>query len=311
MARSSSTRAASRSERRRRERTEQSAAPLPSDAGARHDWRAPDRAGRRRIAHPRRVWEGAGRAGAGSGWRAGAARPPLAAVLGVVGEDVEHPRPAVLVRAHGLLVPEVTVGEDDGRQAVLLGEVDLDQRPPGVAVPEPGEREARRRLDLGVEAAAGVLGARDRIAHGHAHGAADAQVHLRFARLPAALRPPPAAQHLLARPGVEDVPDRRAVCPFDAQVHRRRRRIITHARASRSAAVMPGSSGITSSTGTPATCAKTITRRALPGSGGSARPSPSPPQGRRTRRGAAATGTAASADSPPASPPTPPGARAP
>src|SRR3954471_9209448 len=52
---------------------------------------------------------------------------------------VEALPPAVLVRPHGLLVPEVAVGEADRRDALDLLEVDLDQLALVVAVPEPGE----------------------------------------------------------------------------------------------------------------------------------------------------------------------------
>src|SRR5207248_6741357 len=118
-------------------------------------------------------------------------------------EVVEQPAPPGRVVADGLLVPEAAVGEADGGDAVALLEVDLDQRAPRVAVPDPGEREAGRRLDLGVAAAAAVLGILVGIAHDDADGTADAKVDLRLARLPAVLCLPPAADHRLARPRVE------------------------------------------------------------------------------------------------------------
>jgi len=73
-------------------------------------------------------------------------------------EVVEGLAPSVLVRTHGLLVPQTAVLEVDGGEAlVCLFEIDLDQLARAVAVPDPGEREAIRRVDLRVAAAAAVL----------------------------------------------------------------------------------------------------------------------------------------------------------
>src|SRR5918995_4781882 len=72
-------------------------------------------------------------------------------------EVVERPAPAVLVRNPGLLVPQAAVREADRGGALALLEVDLDQLPPGVAVPRPGESQARRRIHLGVLTAPAVL----------------------------------------------------------------------------------------------------------------------------------------------------------
>src|ERR671921_1851006 len=80
-------------------------------------------------------------------------------------EIVERAAPAVLVRAHGLLVPQPAVREVHGRDAVGLLEVELDQLPGAVAVPQPGEGEAPRRVDLRVRPAAAVLRAVVRAAH--------------------------------------------------------------------------------------------------------------------------------------------------
>src|SRR5690606_12330404 len=130
-------------------------------------------------------------------------------------EALEDAGPTALVRPHGLLVPQPAVGEADLGRAVDLLEVDLDQRPPGVAVPDPGEREPVRRVDLGVLAAAAVLGVLLGVVHDDAHVAADAQVDLRLALPPALLDAPPAAHHLRAGPSVEDRRDRRLVGALD------------------------------------------------------------------------------------------------
>ena len=118
-------------------------------------------------------------------------------------EVVEGLAPAVLVGAHRLLVPQAAVGEADGGDTVRLLEVELDQLPGGVVVPEPGEGQAVGRVDLGVAAAAAVLDVLVRVAHHHPDRAADAQVHLGHGRLPVVLGVPPAADHLLAGPRVE------------------------------------------------------------------------------------------------------------
>ena len=110
-------------------------------------------------------------------------------------------------------VPQAAVREPDGGGAVALLEVDLDERAPRVAVPDPGERQAVRRLDLRVAPAAAVVDVALRIAHDDAHGAADAQVDLGLRGLPADLGLPPAAHHGRAGPGVEHPLRRsRAVC---------------------------------------------------------------------------------------------------
>jgi hypothetical protein len=49
------------------------------------------------------------------------------------------------------------VREADGGDAVDFLEVQLDELPRGAVVPDPGEREARRRVDLDVVAPAAVL----------------------------------------------------------------------------------------------------------------------------------------------------------
>src|SRR6185437_2157266 len=98
-----------------------------------------------------------------------------------------------------------------------LLEVDLDQRAPGVAVPEPGEGEAGRRLDLRVDPAAAVLHVLGGVAHDDADGAAHAQVDLRLGRLPSLRRLPPPAHDLLGRPRPEDRLDGRPVGALDAQ----------------------------------------------------------------------------------------------
>ena len=53
-------------------------------------------------------------------------------------EVVEAVPPAVLMGSHGLLVPQVAVGEANRRDASDLVEVNLDQLPLVVAVPDPG-----------------------------------------------------------------------------------------------------------------------------------------------------------------------------
>src|SRR5215217_4550291 len=88
---------------------------------------------------------------------------------------VEALPPAVLVGPHGLLVPQVAVSEADRRDALDLLEVDLDELALGVAVPEPGEGEPARRIDLGVAPAATVLDVLVGIPHHHTHLAAHAQ----------------------------------------------------------------------------------------------------------------------------------------
>src|SRR4051812_42143557 len=114
-------------------------------------------------------------------------------------EVVEAASPAALVRAHRLLVPQAAVREPHGGRAVRgLLEIHLDQHPLRVVVPDPGEREATRRLDLRVAAAAPVLVAGSGVAHHHAHLAADAQVDARLGRLPVVLGVPPAPHHLFA-----------------------------------------------------------------------------------------------------------------
>ena len=132
-------------------------------------------------------------------------------------EVVEGSVPAVVVGAYGLLVQEAAVGEADGGDAVGFLEVQLDELPRGAAVPDPGEREARRRVDLGVVAAAAVLDVLVWVAHDHAHDAADAQVDLGLGRLPIVLGVEPAAEHLLARPRVEDSLGGRLVGTLNAQ----------------------------------------------------------------------------------------------
>ena len=59
-------------------------------------------------------------------------------------------------------------------------------------------------LDLGVVAAAAVLGVLVRVAHDHPHDTAHAQVDFGLGRLPVVPDVPPAQEHLLARPRVED-----------------------------------------------------------------------------------------------------------
>lgn len=68
------------------------------------------------------------------------------------------------------------MGEAHGRRAVGLLEVELDERPRPVVVPQPGERQPPRRVDLRVATAAAVLGPGGRVAHDDADLAADAQV---------------------------------------------------------------------------------------------------------------------------------------
>src|SRR5439155_6997509 len=119
--------------------------------------------------------------------------------------------------ADGLLVPQAAVGEADGGDAVGLLEVELDQLPRRVAVPDPGERQTGRRIDLDVLAAAAVLDVRVGVAHDHSHDAADAQVDLGDGRLPVVLGVPPAADHVLAGPRVEDRLSGRAVRAHHAQ----------------------------------------------------------------------------------------------
>ena len=133
-------------------------------------------------------------------WTAEGSRPSLSELAL---EVVERPAPAALVRAHRLLVPQVAVGEADGRHAVRLVELELDQLPRVVVVPDPGERQPAGRVDLGVAAAAAVLDVLVRVAHHDPHLAAHAQVHVRNGRLPVVLGVPPAPDHLLVRPGVE------------------------------------------------------------------------------------------------------------
>src|SRR4051794_7295618 len=129
-------------------------------------------------------------------WSAG--NPPRAEMSGLerAPQVVEDPPPPALVRAHRLLVPQAAVGEADGGGSVALLEVDLDQRAPPVAIPDPGECEPVGAVDLGVDAAPAVVDAPVRVAHHDAHGAANAQVDLRLAGLPAELGLPPAADHL-------------------------------------------------------------------------------------------------------------------
>src|SRR5215216_690423 len=117
---------------------------------------------------------------------------------------VEGLAPTVLVRADCLLVPQPAMGEADRRDAVGLLEVELDQLPRGVPVPDPGERQAGRRVDLRVVATAAVLDVLVRVAHHHPHASAHAQVDLGLGRLPIVLGMPPAPDHLLASPCVED-----------------------------------------------------------------------------------------------------------
>ena len=105
---------------------------------------------------------------------------------------------------HCLLVPQAAVGEPDRSDAVGLLEVELDQRPPCVPVPDPGERQAGRRLDLGVLAAAAVFDGFVWVAHDHPHDTAYAQVDLGGGGLPVVLGVPPAPNHLLAGPRVEN-----------------------------------------------------------------------------------------------------------
>src|ERR671918_2702077 len=132
-------------------------------------------------------------------------------------EVVEGLAPSVLVRAHGLLVPQPAVGEAHRCGAALLLEVDLDQLPGVVAVPDPREREAIRRVDLRVAAAAAVLDVLVGVAHDYAYGPAHAQVDLGHGRLPVVLRAPPAAHHLLAGPRVEHRLGRRLVGALHAE----------------------------------------------------------------------------------------------
>src|ERR671914_1958387 len=61
---------------------------------------------------------------------------------------VEALAPAVLVIPHGLLVPQVAVGEADRRHAAGLLEVDLDQLALVVAVPVPGVRQPAGWVDF-------------------------------------------------------------------------------------------------------------------------------------------------------------------
>src|SRR6185295_18667084 len=74
-------------------------------------------------------------------------------------EVVEALGPAVLERGQGLLVPEAAMGELHRRDATGLREVDLDQLLDGVfvVVPDPGERESPRWVDLRVLTPATVL----------------------------------------------------------------------------------------------------------------------------------------------------------
>ena len=79
-----------------------------------------------------------------------------------VGEELAPP---ILVCTHCVLVPEAALGEADCCDAVGLVEVELYQRLPRFAVPDPGERQAGGRVDLRVVAATAVLGVLARVAH--------------------------------------------------------------------------------------------------------------------------------------------------
>src|SRR3954454_20041981 len=213
-------------------------------------------------------------------------------------EVVERAAPAAVVRAHRLLVPQPAVGEAHRGGAVGLLEVDLDQHPRRVVVPQPGERQPAQRGDLRVAPAAAVLGVVARVAHHHPHLPADAQVDRGLGGLPVVLRVPPAPHDLLAGPRVEDRLRGRLEGPLDAERvaggHGRRRRCrVIQLRATSTPTPAPTVTvGRSSSTGTPPTCAKVTPR---PG----------------TRRAGATTGRAGSAGCPRASPPTPPGGRTP
>ena len=161
-----------------------------------------------------------------------------------------------------------------------------------VAVPEPGEGQAARRVDLRVVAAAAVLGVLVRVAHDHAHGAADAQVDLGLGGLPVALGVPPAPQHLLAGPRVED-----RLGGVGGALHAQRR---THAvpRRRRRSIIQPRTSSRR-----PAARGEDLLERHAPDVRVTRHRV-------RIRRGGATTDRAGSAGSPRASPPTPPGGRA-
>src|SRR4029078_475201 len=107
-------------------------------------------------------------------------------------EVVEELGPSLFVRADGCVIPESAVSEADGGHSSALLEVDLDQRFPWIVVPDPRERQAGWRLDLGVGAAAAVLDVLARVAHNDTHRAADAQVDLGLGRLPGVAGVPPA-----------------------------------------------------------------------------------------------------------------------
>jgi hypothetical protein len=169
------------------------------------------------------------------------------------------------------LVPELAVCEADGRLAVALGELDLDQLLDLLAlelvVPEPGEGEPRRRLDRGVAAAAAVGLVLVRVSHHDPELAADPQVDPRLGRLPVVSGVPPAAHDLLVRERVEDALGGRGEGALDGQrlavVHPfilARTRIRTHARIT-SRPPVPPASGTSSSTGMPETWAITRRRR--------------------------------------------------
>ena len=71
------------------------------------------------------------------------------------------------------------------------------------------------RVDLDVVTAAAVFDVLVRVAHHHAHDAADAQVDLGLGRLPVVLGVEPAAKDLLAGPRVEDGLGGRVVGAFN------------------------------------------------------------------------------------------------
>src|SRR5689334_9185618 len=93
-------------------------------------------------------------------------------------EVVQRVAPAAFVGEDRFLVPQAAVGEGYLGGAVSLLEVELDQGLAVFVVPGPGEGEAVGWVDLGVVAAASVLGFLVGVAHDHPDSAAEAEVDL-------------------------------------------------------------------------------------------------------------------------------------